>query len=202
MNWIPLDEWRGVADFGNVPGWIEAVVTAVAVCVATVSLLLEVNRRRRAQARLVYASEVYSDRTPAGENLTFEQQWVVCGVGDYELDRGPTGHTILGVKEDMLRFDVVVHNRSEELIGPVQFQGPADSMPPSGWINVTIAIEPHDSVHVVFLRRPFNPAEMPPIDFTIAFRDSDGKWWKRDGIEPIHRISRRRARLIEDIGIR
>ncbi|MDN4476617.1 hypothetical protein QQX09_12190 [Demequina sp. SYSU T00192] len=200
MEWKPIGEWWDATDFGDLPGWVAAVLTGLALVIAAQSYARDVKRRREAQARLVYATETFNARHEPGPVRVVPPGGRVRGNADYSVDKGAAGRENLRVRETVLRVDIEIHNRSDELIGPVLFQGPTVAMPPVGWAIVSQVIEPGESVTLVFLRRPFNPAEMPPVDVTIAYRDSSGRWWRRVGTEPIEMIRDDEVRRIEHIG--
>ncbi|MDN3494331.1 hypothetical protein QL996_00130 [Planococcus sp. APC 4015] len=181
---------------GTWPDWVAAAFTSLAFLVAAVSYAHSVHSRRQAQARLVYAKLAHVSYHQPGEIIPSDSAAIVVNGEGYEfvkfeiwnVGEPPTG---LRVLQPLVRTVIVVHNGSDELIGPVKIQllDPATrklfervSLP------LNAPIEPRsDLVVELLVVNDLHPGA-PSVAPVIWFRDSSSRWWRRDGLEPIEAI--------------
>jgi len=194
-----LEQWDAIRN------WVTLVVGATAAIVALSTFIANSRTRRRAQARLVYAKSV-------GSSMVREESTFFIGVTQVgAIEDGMMASS--GEREDVRPGGAIgqyravdrtgsvthveVHNRSDELIGPVRVRIKREGV--SARSNKTVAVipilEPNSEtrVYVGWTHGEKRPDHEPVIDF----RDASGQWWQRDAASPI-----RKSRWFNDLGRR
>lgn len=185
--------------------WVTVIVGATAAIIALFTFVANGRTRRRAQARLVYAKIVRSSTAKpdasffigAAEVGKIEVGMMTPTSGSYEVRPGGDIGQFLAVDKPGSVTFIEVHNRSDELIGPVHIRIKRKEV--SARSNTTAAVipvlEPESKakVYVGWAHQAKRPNNEPIIDF----RDASGQWWRRDGALPI-----RKGRWFKDLGRR
>jgi hypothetical protein len=174
--------------------WLGTAGGLIALLFAARTYVRDVKNKREEQARLVYSSlnrtftyapdEVYSQRTngaQANDNSS--------GIHEFDhWDPEDPKHAYVRATQPLLEFVTVIHNKSEELIGPVRIQiiSRLDSHPLPGFSASIDVIEP-DTDFVIGLTRGTESADVLPVcvGTMIDFRDGSGQWWHRRLGDPI-----------------
>lgn len=194
-----LEQWDAIRN------WVTLVVGATAAIVALSTFVANSRTRRRAQARLVYAKIVGSSMVREESNFffgvaevgTIEDGMMASSGERQDVRAGGDIGQYRAVDKTGSVTHVEVHNRSDELIGPVHVRITREGV--SARSNRTVVIvpilEPNDKarVYVGWTHGEKRPDHEPVIDF----RDASGQWWQRDAASPI-----RKSRWFNDLGRR
>ncbi|MGR2751500.1 hypothetical protein [Agromyces arachidis] len=172
-------------------GWVTTLGGLTALGIAAGTYRHNVRVKREEQARLVYASVSHFSDHYAGDEiapgLSRGEEAGVFPVSEVSLEEDSHGNVqrVERTTEHAVDVTVVVHNASKELIAPVRVQL-LDGGRPIGdpYIDLN-AIHPDQEIAVRFVipnrHHPGFVVHQP----TILFRDASGKWWRRNGAEPI-----------------
>jgi hypothetical protein len=184
---------------GSWPEWVEAGFTSLAFVIAALSYRRSVNTRREAQARLVYSKITEIRFYEPGAQFDLLPNGAQHGApgGGAEIvqitdpESGSVKSRYLSV-EPVGQVTAVIHNGSNELIGPAKLQlvdtGPKGVVF-AEFAALTGVVEP-ESDHVLsfVFPNPHHPGQ-PGLGTTLIFRDSSGQWWRRyraESIEAVH----------------
>lgn len=178
---------------GSWPDWIAAIATGAAFLIAAITYARSTRDHTEAQARLVYASFSHITHHAPGEQLEMLPNGARMGYGEGTVivpGAGPAGKAAIFSAAPIIRCSVVIHNRSTELIGPGKLQLRNSG---TGKIFDSVAfnfgvVEPTTDDVLDFTIINEVPPAQPSVSPVIIFRDSSGRWWKRDQYEPIERI--------------
>ncbi|MDN4479909.1 hypothetical protein [Demequina muriae] len=201
---MPVDAGAGIG-LGTWPEWVAAILTGLAFLIAAVSLALEVSRRRKAQARLVY-SETRHVRTvikgakfPAladGATVRFDGRTFAAG-GSAPLDvQDKEGRDLFIAAEDQVIYTVAVCNVSDELVSKVNVRIYLDNdVAATGVIGI---VPPHSETVAEFLAPLRSRFMVIGTCHEVVFRDAAGRWWLREEAEPIERVHEDPASFVWD----
>ncbi len=175
--------------WGTWPEIVAAVVTSLAFVVAATSLVRDLQVRREAQARLVYSKLIHIEQFEAGATFDLLPHGAVTATGSAAstiiLGQG-LGLAVAPVQ----RVTVIVHNGSNELIGParVQMVNAGKNYTYDTFSLSVGAIDPLTD-YTAILEWPWEEhPNMPSLATTVIFRDASGRWWRRHRSEPIERV--------------
>lgn len=182
MEWWHFWRWDQ-ATWDSIRGWAPIVVGIVAASIALNTYRLNARIKREEQARLVYVAPGPLAKTGAGHRMSLlaaadksVTEFVRKAPNSYF--RHTTGATTIR--------NYVVHNKSDELIGPARLvmryaYSDGSVLELEKLIPV---VEPGGEVKVESYARSVGQAQW--IDeYVLTFRDSSGRWWTRDRSEPI-----------------
>jgi hypothetical protein len=116
-----VQDFVGGISAGSWPDWLGAGGTSLALVVAALSYRRSVRIRHEAQARLVYSYVTDHIEAQPGDRVPIKSGVISESVGVI-VSEAPTGDSFLQVRVPLLVQTVVVHNGSQELIGPVKVQ--------------------------------------------------------------------------------
>lgn len=182
---------------GSWPDWIAAAFTSLAFVVAAFSYARDVRVRREAQARLVYSKIQHIEYREAGEQFDLLPHGAQAGNGTNGVvivrttpAPGTSPSSALLALVPVIEVTAVIHNGSDELIGPAKIQ----------MVNVgrkqiydTFSIqagmiEPKSDHIVSFVWPNADHPGQPALGTTVIFRDASGAWWRRHLSEPIEAV--------------
>lgn len=194
-------------DWGSIPEWVAAAVALAALFGAFWSLRYTAkSARTSAEANKITAAAYerdVQDRDEAQARLVHTTMPVPLFLGQGSIYEAPPGvaaashdtpvelqsDSQVRVLVDSIALQATVHNRSAEIIGPIALSaisietgealtgrsiGTDDPILPGDSMTFEILVPHHDG----YLRRGVR----------LEYRDSGGRWWARNGYEPIERI--------------
>ena len=174
---------------GSWPDWLAAGGTSLALVIAALSYRRSVQIRHEAQARLVYSYVTDHLEAQPGDRVPMKSGAISEGVGVI-LPAGPTGDAFLQAQVPLLVQTVVVHNGSQELIGPVKVQltdiGRGVVFEDCAYI--VDSVKPNTEARWTFYLQNQSHPGSPSTGSTIVFRDASGSWWRRNRSEPVHHV--------------
>lgn len=184
-----VQDFVGGISAGSLPDWLGAGGTTLALVVAALSYRRSVQIRHEAQARLVYSYVTdHIDALP-GDKVPIKSGVISEGVGAI-VSEGPAGDSFLQVQVPLLVQTVVVHNGSQELIGPVKVQlmDTGRNAVFEDCAYIVDSIKPNAEACWTFYVQNQSYPGSPSTASTIVFRDASGSWWRRNRSEPVHHV--------------
>lgn len=184
---------------GTWPDWVAAVGTSAAFLVAAIAFAVEMNHRRLAQARLVYAGVTRGTVHRAGDVLhgfaELSGTWS-SDMSDLSVSTDRYGNESYVTPRDAIFLALEVHNESDEIVGPVLLQITSQGKLLGDLALVAYATQPHGTSAVHALREMAGGPGKPSVGTRIYYRDSSNKWWTREDSEPIRRVRALHARKL------
>ena len=154
---------------GTWPDWIAAIGTVVAFLIAAVAYATDANRRRWAQARLVYSFVAERHDREPGQVIRLREPCFEAPDAFEVVSRGLDG-TSVRARKRLVEATIAVHNGSKELIGPIRARVVGMETPGEVVFRQVTVLS-------------------PAIGSTVSFRDSVGRWWRRPQGEPVERLN-------------
>jgi hypothetical protein len=173
------DAWRN---------WLATIGGIIALLVAIRTYRRNVQLKNEEQARKVYAEvQAVANREPG----TVVQ-------GDTSIQLHHEVGTWEKVTEEAWRFTTTkpwrsyryeVTNGSDEIIGPLTFmeQHAYQDGQHRGFSKREMVLKPGASIQIQSIF-PGSNEDLPASLFIITFRDSAGRWWSREGTEPVRAV--------------
>lgn len=174
-------EWFGGAAWQEWRATLTSIGALVALVVAGRTYALNSREKREKQARLIYSQLLSLRPLPEGSESIFPNEGgLFAAINQVGWRSGGP------LESDAILAIVDVHNRSDEVVGPlsVRLSFAGQEWPDSPGLTVD-TLHPESSVRVHLLGRNAVGVGTPVLLPSIAFRDSAGKWWKRKGTSPI-----------------
>lgn len=178
FDWLEPKVWEEARATGT------ALVALVALGFAGRTYALNSRGKREEQARLVYSQTLSLQSLPPGS--------------DVELPEDDDAHLAVHrvawrfgspLEEDAVLAAVEIHNRSKEVIGPINVRLAHSDQDWTDSPGFTLqALSPDSSARVFLLGKNELPFGTPVLFPIVLFRDSAGKWWRRKGTNPIQRV--------------
>lgn len=186
MEWWLSIEWSETRE------WLVAFAGLVAVVIALRTYRHSVNVREREQARLVYAKVASVTSHYEGEVVEVANDGVYFEAVPQrwwgEMHDGHGNHqAVLQFDAHVVRVVVEVHNGSDELVGPGRVIL-YTSRPLLDNTSRVAVIEPGETKRLGFYMSVEAPGSQPGVRPILSFRDASGRWWVREGSDPIRPI--------------
>lgn len=179
---------------GSWPDWIAATFTSLAFVVAALSYRRSVKVRRQAQARLVYSKMIDHRDHAAGALLDILPNEARIGNGTDAVSivfpQSPEEQAKHLALVPVCEVTAVIHNGSQELIGPakVQVVNRGRRAIYDDFCVIVGAVDPDSEYPVVFTFPNLDHPSSPSLGTTVIFRDASGQWWRRHESEPMEAV--------------
>ena len=182
---FPISTWEFLISCVTAIGGLIALIIAVS------TYLRNSKSGRESQARLVYSSIVEIRHFNAGVSFVpLAINGTSTTTGAATIVPKKLGGMLWESVVPVCQAKILVHNKSQELIGPVKVQ-----MINVGngkvWETFSVllgTVEPNSSYEVEFVwENEAFPGQFGLLP-TIIFRDSNSAWWRRKGSEPIEKV--------------